>query len=96
MDVIFTIEKIEKSDKLVDTINNLTINYSGYELNTATASDAHGDLMSDPDTVTHTRNRILDQKILIFRTIEKISVFPPPMNPTIRLKPQTMIMPAVK
>ena len=58
---IFTSEKLEISDNLVNAINNLTINDSGSELNTATASAVQGDLMSVPDTITHTRNRILDQ-----------------------------------
>ena len=41
---IFTSEKIEKSDKIVDAVNKLTINYTRYELNTVTASDAQGNL----------------------------------------------------
>ena len=61
-DAIFTFEKIDKSDRLVDSINNLTINDSGYELNTATTSDAQGNLTRNLDTVTHTSNIILDQK----------------------------------
>ena len=72
MDSIFTCEKQDKSYELVSTINNLTMNNSGYELNKVTVGDAQGDLTSDPDTVTHTSNRsdpvthasnrILDQK----------------------------------
>ena len=58
---IFTSEKLEKLDNLVDAINKLKINDTGSELSTAPASVTQGDLMSDPDTVTHTRNRILDQ-----------------------------------
>ena len=43
---IFTIEKIDKSDELVDAVNKLTINDSVYyESNTATASDTQGDLI---------------------------------------------------
>ena len=42
---IFTSEKIDKSDKLVDTIWKLTINDAKYyESNIATASDAQGNL----------------------------------------------------
>ena len=48
----------KKSDELVNVVNNLTINDAEYELNIATASDTKGDLMSFPDTVTHTSNRI--------------------------------------
>ena len=61
MNTIFTSEKLEKSDNLVNAINNLTIKDSRSELNTAIASAAQGYIMSDPDTVTHTRNRILEQ-----------------------------------
>ena len=79
MDVIFTSEKLDKSDKLVNKINKLTIIGDGYELNKATASDAQGNLTSHPDTINHTSNRldivshnsnvILDQTILSFQTI---------------------------
>ena len=56
MDGIFTREKIYKLDKLVNAINNLTINEARYELNKSTASNAQGYLSSDPNTVTHTSN----------------------------------------
>ena len=59
--VIFTSDKLEKLDKLVKEINNLTINNAGYELNTAAATDAQGNITSDSDTVTHTSNGILDE-----------------------------------
>ena len=62
LDAIFTSEKLEKLDKLVEAINNLTINISGYAFSTATKSDAQGDLTSDPDTVTHNINGFFDQK----------------------------------
>ena len=40
---IFTSQKLDKSDELVDTVKSLTINDTVYyELNTATASDAQG------------------------------------------------------
>ena len=71
---IFTSKTIYKSDEPVDAINNLTINDAGYALNKATASDTQDDPTINPDTVTHTRNRldtvthtsnrVLDQKIL--------------------------------
>ena len=59
--VIFISENLEKQDELVYAINKLTINNSGYELNTVNASDAQDDLTRNPDTVTHTSNMILDQ-----------------------------------
>ena len=87
MGVTFTSEKLEKSDDLVDKINNLTINDAGYELNTATTSGAQGDLTIDPDIVNHTSNVILDQKVLNCRTIREVSILPLPKNPAIRLTP---------
>ena len=67
---IFTSERLDKSDKLVNPINNLKIKDKVYELNKTTTSDAQGNLMgypdtatytnNRPDTVTHTSNRILD------------------------------------
>ena len=54
---IFTSENIEKSNKLLDEVKNLTINNAKYyELNSATASDAQGDPRRNPKTITHTRN----------------------------------------
>ena len=71
-----------------------------------TESDTQGNLTSDPDTVTHTSNRpytvthtsngIFDQTLLSVRTIGKVSVLPPPMNPTVRLMPQRLLAPAAK
>ena len=58
---IFTSEKLEKSDELVNAINKSTVNDAVYELNTATTSDTQGNLMRDPYTVTQTSNRIPDQ-----------------------------------
>ena len=47
--VIFTSEKLDKSYELVDAVNNFTINdIKYYESNTATASDAQGDLTCNP------------------------------------------------
>ena len=96
---IFTSEKLEKSDKLVDAINNSTINNAVYELNTATAIYPQGDLTSNPDTITHTRNRILDQQLLSCRTTREVSVLPHPKTPRISAiipAPPTLLMPAVK
>ena len=69
----------------------------------ATASDAKGNLMSDPDTVTHTSNGtdtvthssngILDETILSCGTIGKGSALPLSEN-LIVLTPQTLMMPA--
>ena len=58
LNAIFTSEKIEKSDNLVNAVKNMTINNSGYELNIATTSDTQGNLTSDTYTVTHTSNGI--------------------------------------
>ena len=55
---IFTSEKLDKLDALVDALNDLTIKYPKYyESNSATASDAQGDPTRDPKTVTHASNR---------------------------------------
>ena len=43
---IFTSDKLDKLDKLVDALNNLAINDAEYyESNTATASDSQGDII---------------------------------------------------
>ena len=68
-DAIFKSDKIDKSYELVNAINNLTINDNVYELNRATASDTQGNITSNPDTVTHTSNIILDETLLSCRTI---------------------------
>ena len=86
-------------DNLVNAINNLKINNAGSELNTAITSAAQGDLMRNPDTVTHTRNRILDQELLSCRAIGEVSVLPLPKKPRIaliELAPQTLLMSAVQ
>ena len=54
---IFISEKLDKSDELVDEVNNLKINDAKYyKSNTAITSDAQGDLTCNPEKVTHTRN----------------------------------------
>ena len=87
--MIFTSEKIDKSDNLVDSVKNLTINDAKYyESNTATVSDAQGGLTCNPETVTHTRNgndkvnhtsnRNFEHKLSSNQTIP---VLPSTMNP---------------
>ena len=77
---IFTSEKLDKLDEMEDTLKDLTINNSEYYAsNSATASDAQGDLTRDPKTVTHTSNRkekvtgtsngYFEQKLLSNRTL---------------------------
>ena len=56
LDNIFTNKKLDKSDKLINAINNLTINSARYELNKANTSDAQGNLTINSYTVTHTSN----------------------------------------
>ena len=54
---ILTSEKLDKSDKLEDTLKDLKINDAKYyESETATARDAQGDPTRDPKTVTHASN----------------------------------------
>ena len=56
--VIFTSEKLDKLDELEDTLKDFTINNAKYYAsNSATASDAQGDLTRNLKTVTHTSNR---------------------------------------
>ena len=81
-------------DDLVDAVQKTIINDIIYDLNTATASEILVDFLSDPDTVTHTRKRIMDQKLLSFRTIREVSVLPTPAKPripAIKLAPQTLL-----
>ena len=54
---IFTNEKLDKSDELVDAVKKFTINDSKYyESNTTTASDSQGYIKRNPETFTHTSN----------------------------------------
>ena len=76
--VIFTSEKLDKSDKIIDAVNNLTINYyKYYESNTATASYSQVNLTRNPETVNHTININFEQKLLSYPTIP---VLLPPNN----------------
>ena len=53
----FTSQKLDKSDKLEDSLNDLTINDTEYyELNSETLIGAQGDLTRNTETVTHTSN----------------------------------------
>ena len=46
---IFTSEKLDKSDKLVDTVKKMTINDAKYyESNTTTASETQGNITRNP------------------------------------------------
>ena len=109
--MIFTSEKLNKSDELVDSVKKLIINDAGYhESNTATKSDAQGDLARNPETVpntsngnepvTRTSNGNFEQKLLSNWTIH---VVPPSMNLRIDQKivlivlaPHTLLTPATK
>ena len=94
---VFTSDNLENLDKLVDAVNNLTVNDAKYyQSKTATESDAQVNLTSDPETVTHTSNGIFEQIILSCRTIP---ILTPPMNPgllAIRLTHPTLLTPAMK
>ena len=94
---IFTSKKLEKLYELVDAVKNLTINDAKYyKSNTATVSNAQGNLTSNPETVTHTSKNVFEQKLLISRTIP---VFPLLMNPGIAeigLKLPTLLMHVMK
>ena len=77
----------------------MTIKNAGYELNTETASEAQVNLASNLDTVTHTRNGIIDKKLLSCRTITEVSALPPLTNPrigAIELAPQTLLTPELQ
>ena len=98
-------------DELVEAVNNLTINDAKYyESDTSTANDSQGDLTRNPETVTHTSNGNetvthtsngnFGQILLSYRTIPFL---PHPKNlgiyqgvATIRLAPQTLMMPTTK
>ena len=56
--MIFTSEKLDKLDGLVDALKDLIINDAKYyESNSSTASDAQGDPARYPETINHTSNR---------------------------------------
>ena len=95
--VIFTSEKLDKLDELVDAVNNLTINDAKYyDSNTATASDAQGNLTINPETATHTSSGKFEQKLLSYQTTPFLFL---PTNSGIVafvLAPQTLMTPATK
>ena len=109
--LIFPGEKLDKSYELVDAVKQFTINDAKYyDSNTATTSDAQGDLTCYLDAVTHTSNwneiviytsnRIFEQNLLFNWTIP---VSPLEMNTGIDqvivpiiLSPQTLLEPAKK
>ena len=54
---IFTSEKIDKSDELVDALKDLKIKNNGYYAsNLVSTSDLQGDITCDQKIVTHTIN----------------------------------------
>ena len=70
VNAIFTSDKLDKSDDMVDAVNNLKIHDSEYhESNTAAASDAQGDLTRNPETVIFTRNVKFEQNLLSNQTM---------------------------
>ena len=97
--MIFVSEKLENSNKLVNTVANTRINDVRYKLNAATTSDAQVEFASDPDRITHTNNGITHQHLLSSRMIEirhgEVSVLDPPMD-RILLVTQTLKSPAVQ
>ena len=108
---IFTSEKLNKSDDLVDTLKDFTINDAKYYVsNSATENDAKCDPESNPETVTHTsdgKEKVTDtsninsqQKSL---SNQNLPVVVPEMNPSINDRiasiggaSQTFSMPATK
>ena len=55
---IFTSEKLEKLDKLANTLKDFTINYAEYYVsNSSIANERKGDPASDLKTVIHTSDR---------------------------------------
>ena len=109
--VIFTSEKLDKSDEIADALKYLTTNNAGYYAsNSATASDTQGNLTRNTNTVNHTsnekekfmetRNGDFEQNILSNRTLP---VVVPTMYPVIDYRivhivgaSQTLSTPATK
>ena len=96
---IYISEKVDKLDELVEAVNILTINDAKYyEPNTATASDAQGGIVRNPETVahnsngnetvTHTSNGDFEQQLLSNRTIHVLI-------PTMKLRIDQRIAPMV-
>ena len=95
--MVFTTEELEKLEKLVGAVNNLTINDAKYnESNTATVNDAQVNLTSNLETVTHTSNGICKQKLLSYQTIPVFTLSTNPKIEVIRLTLQMLLTPATK
>ena len=85
---IFISKKLDKPNKLLDAAKNLKINdVKYYESNTATASDAKGDITINTETVTHTINIIFEQTLLSCRNIPVFTIPTKPGIAAIRLTP---------
>ena len=72
LNAIFAIEEVDNSNKLVNLVARfyiMTTNDVGYELNTATVSDAQFAFASNPDEINHTNNGITHQNLLSIRMI---------------------------
>ena len=86
MNAIFVSERLENSNKLVNTVTsfeNTTINDVGYELNTATSSGEKFKFASDLDRITHNSTGIAQKTLLNIRMISTVSVLTPLINPKI-------------
>ena len=98
--MVFTSEKLDKLDELLDAVNNLKIDDAEYYWSiTATASDTQGDLTRILDIVTHTRNGNFEKKL----SNQTIPVLPQVMNPNIYqwvapivVAPQTLLAPETR
>ena len=110
--VILTSKKLDKSDDLEETLNDLTVNdYVYYVSDSANANDTIGDPGSNPKIVPHngdgkiknvmdTRNRILQQALLSNRILPILTT---KINPRIDNSiatcggtPHTLAMPRTK
>ena len=84
LNAVFTSEKLENTNELVNAVANMKINDVGYELNAATASDAHVEFLINPDRNTHTNNEITQQNLLSSWMIgirhKNVHVLPPPTD----------------
>ena len=96
---------------MVDAVKNFTINNAKYyESNTATSSDAQGDITNNPDTVTNTSNgnetvtrtgnNNFEQELLSDGTIPVVVMTMSPGSDQrieqIVIAPQMLLIPATK
>ena len=108
---IFTSEKLDKYDELIDAVNNLTINDTEYyESNTVTVNETQDDITRNLATVTHNSNINEIVTHTIIGKFEKyllsnctIPGLPLAMNPgidqcvaSIVLTPHTLLSPVTK